>query len=91
MEWPQELLDLFEDSILDGVRPNAAPITHDDRRVKTLIEITEWVEVHDGRMPQNTGDLKEKIMAKSLVAIKRDAHDGLRVYDRLNLLKEEEE
>ena len=47
--------------------------------------------MHDGRMPQNTGDLKEKIMAKSLVAIKRDAHDGLRVYDRLNLLKEEEE
>ena len=91
MEWPQELLELFDDPILADARPKAAPITPDDRRVKTLLEITDWVEANQGRIPQNTGDLKEKIMARSLTTLKRDAHDGLRVYDRLNLLKEEEE
>ena len=90
MEWPQELLDLFDDPILDGVRPKAAPITPDDRRVKALLEVTDWVEDNKGRIPQSTGDLKEKIMARSLATLKRDAHEGLRTYDRLNLLKEEE-
>lgn len=90
MEWPQELIDIFDDPILDGVRPKAAPITPDDRRVKTLLEITEWVEVNEGQIPQNRGDLKEKMMARSLAALTRDVHEGLRVYDRLNLLKEEE-
>lgn len=89
MEWPKELLELFDDPLLSDVRLKAAPITPDDRRVKTLIEITQWVEIHEGHMPQNTGNLKEKMMARSLIALKRDAHDGLRVYDRLNLLKEE--
>lgn len=89
MEWPQELLALFEDPLLEDVRPNPTPVTPDDRRVKTLYEITEWVEANEGRIPGNTGDLKEKMMARSLVALRRDAHDGLRVYDRLNLLREE--
>ena len=90
MEWPKDLLELFEDPILESVRPKAPSITPDDRRVKMLFEITQWVETEGGRLPQNTGDLKEKMMARSLEALKRDAHDGLRAYDRLNLLKEEE-
>lgn len=90
MEWPKELVELFDDPILDGVRPKAAPITPDDRRVKTLLEITDWVDAHDGKRPQNCGDLKEKMFARSLKALQRDAHDGLRAYDRLNLLEEEE-
>lgn len=91
MEWPQELLNLFDDPILDGVRTKAAPITPDDRRVKALLEVTDWVEANQGRIPQDTGDLKEKIMARSLAVLIRDVNEGLRVYDRLNLLKEEEE
>lgn len=91
MEWPQELLDIFDDPILDGVRPKTAPFTSDDRRVKTLLEITNWVEANEGRKPQSTGDLKEKMMARSLTALTRDANEEIRVYDRLNLLKEEEE
>lgn len=89
MEWPKELLDIFDDPILDDVRPKPAAITPDDRRVKTLMEITDWVEAHDGRKPQADGDLKEKMLARSLSALCRDAHDGLRAYDRLNLLKED--
>ena len=90
MEWPKELLELFDDPILDGVRPKAAPITPDDRRVKTLLEITKWAEAHNGRAPQDKGDLKEKILAHSLAALRRDVKESLKAYDRLNLLEEEQ-
>ena len=90
MEWPQELVELFDDPLLDGVRPKAAPVTPDDRRVKSLMEIADWVDAHGGILPQNKGDLKEKMLARSLSALRRDAHEGLRVYDRLNLLEEEQ-
>ncbi len=89
MEWPQELLDLFDDPLLDDVRPKTASITPDDRRIKTLFEITEWVEAHEGRTPQSTGDLKEKMLARSLAALQRDANEGLKTYDSLHLLTEE--
>ena len=52
MEWPQELLELFDDPLLDGVRPKEARLTANDRRVKTLLEITEWCEAHGGRPPK---------------------------------------
>lgn len=88
MEWPQELLDLFDDPIFDNVRPKTAQMTADDRRVKALIEITEWTDAHDGRAPQSNGDLKEKLLARSLAALRQDAQKGLKVYDRLNLLED---
>lgn len=89
MEWPKELVDLFDDPILEGVRPKPSPITPDDRRVKSLMEIAGWVDAHEGKRPQDNGDLKEKMLARSLMVLQRDAHDGLRAYDRLNLLEEE--
>lgn len=87
MEWPQELLDLFEDPILDGVRPKTVPLTPDDRRVKALIEINAWIDEHYGKEPRSNGELKEKMMARSLQALRRDANEGLKAYDRLNLFK----
>ena len=67
---------------MDDVRPKAAPLTPDDRRVKTLMEISDWVEAHAGAVPQLNGDLKEKILARSLKALRRDANEGLRTYDK---------
>ncbi len=89
MEWPKELLDIFDDSILDDVRPKAAPLTLDDKRVKALMEVTQWSEDNGNRKPKNDGDLKERIMARTLMALRRDSKDFLADYDRLNLLKEE--
>ena len=89
MEWPKELLDIFDDSILDDVRPKAAPLTVDDKRVKALMEVTQWSEDNGNRKPKNDGDLKERIMARTLMALRRDSKDFLADYDRLNLLKEE--
>jgi hypothetical protein len=88
MEWPKELLELFDDPLLDDVRPKAAPLTADDRRVKKLLEITQWSETHGNRIPCNEGDLKEKMMAHSLEALRKDGCEALTAYDRLNLLKE---
>ena len=44
MEWPQELLALFEDPLLDGVRPKAAPITADDRMSQKLARSYDGTE-----------------------------------------------
>lgn len=89
MEWPKELLDIFDDPILDDVRPKVAPLTLDDKRVKAFMEVTQWSEENGNRKPKNDGDLKERIMARTLMALRRDSKDLLADYDRLNLLKEE--
>ncbi len=89
MEWPKELLDIFDDPILDDVRPKVAPLTLDDKRVKAFMEVTQWSEENGNRKPKNDGDLKERIMARTLMALRRDSKDFLADYDRLNLLKEE--
>lgn len=89
MEWPKELLDIFDDPILDDVRPKVAPLTLDDKRVKAFMEVTQWSEDNGNRKPKNDGDLKERIMARTLMALRRDSKDLLADYDRLNLLKEE--
>ena len=89
MEWPKELLDIFDDPILDDVRPKVAALTLDDKRVKAFMEVTQWSEDNGNRKPKNDGDLKERIMARTLKALRRDSKDLLADYDRLNLLKEE--
>ena len=89
MEWPKELLDIFDDPILDDVRPKVAPLTLDDKRVKAFMEVTQWSEENGNRKPKDDGDLKERIMARTLMALRRDSKDFLADYDRLNLLKEE--
>lgn len=89
MEWPTELLDIFDDTILDDVRPKVAALTLDDKRVKAFMEVTQWSEENGNRRPKDDGDLKERIMARTLMALRRDSKDFLADYDRLNLLKEE--
>lgn len=87
MEWPQELLELFEDPLLANVRPKAIPLTADDRRIMKLEEVSNWVE-QNGRKPQSNGStLKEKQMAAALAALQKDSSvEYLKKYDRLNLL-----
>ena len=53
------------------------------------MEVTQWSEENGNRKPKNDGDLKERIMARTLMALRRDSKDLLADYDRLNLLKEE--
>ena len=71
MEWPQELLALFEDPLLDGVRPKAAPITADDRMSQKQAEVETWISAH-GREPKRDGDLKEKMMWAAMTALRKN-------------------
>lgn len=88
-EWPEELLEIFDDPLLAHVRPLAPKPTAHDRNAQKLEDITVWVETH-GREPRQEGDLKEKLLAASLKALRRSNElASLKQYDRLNLLKDE--
>lgn len=69
MEWPKELLELFDDPLLDGVRPKTTAPTADDRMSQKLAEVKVWIERH-GREPKKDGDLKEKLVWASMTALK---------------------
>ena len=65
----KELLELFEDPLLDGARPFAKPVTADDRVMQKITEVKEWI-AKNGREPQKDGNLKEKLMFASLKTLK---------------------
>ena len=69
MEWPKELLEIFDDPLLDGVCPKVAAPTANDRMQQKLAEVNEWI-AKNGREPRNNGDLKEKMMCAALKALK---------------------
>ena len=70
MEWPKELLEIFEDPLFDDVRPLSKPITPDDRVNKKLEEVKAWIERY-GREPERSGELKEKMMWAAMTALKK--------------------
>ena len=69
MEWPKELLELFEDPLLDGVRPKVAASTANDRMQQKLAEVNNWI-AKNGREPQKNGDLKEKLMFAAMTKLR---------------------
>lgn len=69
VEWPKELLAIFEDPLLDGVRPKVKAPTADDRMGQKLAEVMAWIDSH-GREPERSGDLKEKMMWAAMTALK---------------------
>ena len=69
MEWPEELLELFEDPLLDGVRPKVAAPTANDRMQQKLAEVNNWI-AKNGREPQKNGDLKEKLMFAAMTTLR---------------------
>lgn len=69
MEWPKELLEIFDDPLLDGVRPKVSAPTADDRLSQKLDEVRSWILSH-GREPEKDGDLKERMMWASMTALR---------------------
>ena len=69
MERPKELLELFDDPLLEGVRPRAAAPTANDRMLQKLAEVTDWIE-KNGREPRKDGELKEKMMYAAMTTLK---------------------
>ena len=69
MEWPKELLEIFDDPLLDGVRPKVAAPTPNDRMRQKLEEVNNWI-ARKGRKPRNDGDLKEKMMHAAMTKLR---------------------
>lgn len=70
MEWPTELLELFDDPILADVKPAPAPVTADDRMQKKIQQLRDWITAN-GREPQlESRNITEKLMSKSLETLK---------------------
>ena len=67
--WPRELLELFEDPLLDDVRPKMSAPTADDRMGQKLAEVRAWIERY-GREPERNGDLKEKMMYAAMTKLR---------------------
>ena len=74
MEWPKELLELFEDPLLDGVRPKIAAPTPNDRMLQKLNEVKAWIE-QNGREPRKDGSLKEKMMFAAMTTLREKGFD----------------
>ena len=69
MEWPKELLEIFNDPIFADVRPKSTPLTANDRMLQKLAEVKDWI-ANNGREPREDGDLKEKMMCAAMKALK---------------------
>lgn len=69
MEWPKELLEIFEDPLLDGVRPKVAAPTPNDRMQQKLEEVKNWI-AKNGREPRKNGELREKMMYAAMTKLR---------------------
>ena len=69
MEWPKELLEIFDDPLLDGVRPKVADPTANDRMQQKLAEVNNWIALN-GREPSPNGNLKEKMMYAAMKSLR---------------------
>ena len=69
VEWPKELLEIFDDPLLDGVRPKVAAPTANDRMQQKLAEVNNWI-AQNGREPRNDGNLKEKMMYAAMTTLR---------------------
>lgn len=69
MEWPKELLEIFDDPLLDGVRPKVAAPTANDRMQQKLAEVNNWI-AKNGREPSPNGNLKEKMMYAAMTKLR---------------------
>lgn len=86
MEWPEELLEIFDDPLLADVRPKPKAPTPDDRMAQKLMDVNKWF-AENGHEPMLTGgSFQEKLLARSLKALREQANDSLRQYDEYHLL-----
>ena len=69
MDWPKELLEIFDDPLLDGVRPKVAAPTANDRMQQKLAEVNNWI-AENGREPSPNGNLKEKMMYAAMTKLR---------------------
>lgn len=85
MDWPEDLLEIFDDPLFADVRLNQTP-TPDDRMAQKLLEVNKWFEANGHEPMAAGGSFQEKLLARSLKALREQANDSLRQYDEYHLL-----
>ncbi len=89
MEWPDELIKIFDDPLFANVHPAVPKQTADDRLKEGFMEICAWFEYNDRNVPRITsGDMTEFKLASRLKSIINDdaRRESLRSLDKYNLL-----
>lgn len=86
MDWPEDLLEIFDDPLFADVRLKPQALTPDDRMAQKLLKVNNWFEAN-GHEPMATGSsTQEKLLARSLKALRKQTNDSLRQYDVYHLL-----
>lgn len=88
-DWPQDLLDIFEDPLFANVHPKAPKQTPEEVVREGFGMITAWSMRHDKRAPRMNRERRDEwLLAKRLKGIIDDdvRREMLRTEDKLHLL-----
>lgn len=89
MEWPEDLLRIFEDPIFANVHPRAPKPTEEDVVRDGFRMLSQWSMEHGGRVPKmDKGNREEWLLARRLQGIIEDdaRREMLRAQDEYKLL-----
>lgn len=88
MNWEDRLIKLFDDSLLDDVRPESPPITANDRLSSSFLEILDWIDINRREPINNPDDFRERSMLSRLDGLRNneEKRSFLKHLDRYNLL-----
>ena len=89
MDWNKELLSLFDDPLLEGVRPLPPAVTSDDRLTESFEEINAWYKEYGSEPEKHSTDFKERLMYRRLKSLREDEEKRayLKEHDIYNLLQ----
>ncbi|MDD4514829.1 hypothetical protein [Massilibacteroides sp.] len=87
MDWPKDLLDIFDEPEFANTHPISPKMTADDRIKEAFLAINEWYSVHR-REPSIDADRPERTYAMQLKGIRETdwKREYLRTLDEFNLL-----
>lgn len=87
MEWPQELLDIFNETEFANVHPTTPKATADDRIKEAFLAINDWCR-DNNREPSIEAGRPERTYAMQLKGIREVdwKRESVRKWDEFNLL-----
>lgn len=87
MEWPQDLLDIFNEPEFVNVHPATPKATTDDRVLDAFLAINDWHKINQ-REPSMAAERPERSYAMQLKGIRETdwKREYVRKWDEFNLL-----
>lgn len=89
MEWPEDLIQIFEDPLFANVHPKLPKQTTEEVIKEGFLSICQWCKEHGGRAPRMDKEHRDEwLLAKRLKGIIDDdvRREKLRIEDEYNLL-----